>query len=269
MMQTTFPSFTWAKPPKGHLVALYQLHKEDFKEALAVDETFAKWRKACGLDVLKIDQFIEAMTHRSFVHEAKSSALFQSYERLEFLGDTLVQWIVSAELIKRYPDKPEGELSKLRGSMVNQESLAQLASHLDLGSWLLIGRGEESEAGALKPSLLCDVFEALCGALSQVMTLEQVRLWFCQLVEKLEPEFFSYERLIEFDAKSTLQEMTMALYKEIPQYDAEEDLERREYTVALKLRGQVLTSGRGKSKKQLMKDLAKKVLQEKTYLNLK
>jgi ribonuclease III len=269
MTQTTFPSFTWAKPPQGHLLALFHQSKDSFMETLSNDEYFNQWRVATGLQTLPLELFIEAMTHRSFVHEARPALQFKSYERLEFLGDTLVQWIVSAELMKRYPDKLEGELSKLRGSMVNQEALSQLARSLDLSSWLLIGRGEESEAGAYKPSLLCDVFEALIAALSFVMPPEQVRQWFCQLTQKLEPDFFSQERLLDFDAKSTLQELTMSLYKEIPQYEAREESEDREFYVDVTLKGHILASGQGKFKKQLMKNLAKKILKEKSYLDLK
>lgn len=269
MTQTTFPSFAWAKPPQGHFLALYHQHKDLFSEVVARDTTFLHWQKATGLELIPVELFLQAMTHRSFVHEAKTTHALKSYERLEFLGDTLVQWIVSSELILRYPEKSEGELSKLRGSMVNQEALARLALHLDLGAWLLIGRGEESEDGAYKPSLLCDVFEALCGAMSEVMPLEQIRTWFCALTQALEPDFFSTLRLQEFDSKSTLQEITMSLYKEIPSYQSRELLERREFEVEVKLLGHTLACGIGSSKKQLMKDLAKQILKDQTYLNLK
>ena len=98
-----------------------------------------------------------ALTHRS--HSATHN------ERLEFLGDSVVNCVVAKHLHETFPDLPEGDLSRLRSNLVNQQTLVTLAQQLDLGNELLLGEGERKSAGASRPSILADAFEALVGAL--------------------------------------------------------------------------------------------------------
>lgn len=98
----------------------------------------------------------QALTHRS--HGARN------YERLEFLGDGILNCVVGLMLYQRFPDLPEGRLSRLRANLVNQDTLHEIALHLDLGAYVLLGEGEQRSGGAQRPSILADAFEAVLGA---------------------------------------------------------------------------------------------------------
>jgi len=115
---------------------------------------------------------ILALTHRSFAHEAGG---IPTNERLEFLGDAVVGLVVTEYLYRRLPDRPEGDLAKMRAASVSQRALAQIARTLDLGSYALLGKGELSTGGRDKDSILCDTFEALIGAVYLGHGLEPTR----------------------------------------------------------------------------------------------
>jgi len=107
---------------------------------------------------------LQAFTHSSYVNEHQMKPL-EDNERLEFLGDAVLELIVSEYLYEKYPNKPEGELSKLRAVIVCEPSLVKYAKHLNLKDLLLLGKGEENSGGRQRPSLLADAFEAFLGAL--------------------------------------------------------------------------------------------------------
>src|SRR5690242_8666501 len=104
-----------------------------------------------------------ALTHKSWLNE-RAEAGRTDNERLEFLGDAVLALVVSDLLMRRFPDHPEGELSKKRAALVNEGGLARLAEVLALGQWIFLGRGEEQAGGRQKRSILADAFEALIGA---------------------------------------------------------------------------------------------------------
>src|SRR3990167_2546576 len=107
--------------------------------------------------------FLQAFTHRSYLNEAKQKT--ESNERLEFLGDSILSFIVSQYLFKKYPDFNEGTLTNLRSLLVNTKSLASIAKQLDFGNLLRLSKGEEDSKGRQNQSLLADSFEAFIGAL--------------------------------------------------------------------------------------------------------
>lgn len=113
-----------------------------------------------GIDV-DPDLLEQALTHRSYAYEHGG---IPTNERLEFLGDAILGLIITDEIFRRYPDLSEGQLAKLRAAVVNMRALAGIARTIDLGPWLLLGRGEESTGGRDKPSILADTLEAMIGA---------------------------------------------------------------------------------------------------------
>ncbi|ALS27516.1 ribonuclease III [Paenibacillus cisolokensis] len=116
----------------------------------------------------------QAFTHTSYVNEHKRGSI-EDNERLEFLGDAVLQLLVSEYLYRTYPRRPEGELTRMRASIVCEPSLARFAEHLDLGSYVLLGRGEEQLGGRQRPALLADLFESFIGAFYLDHGLEKVR----------------------------------------------------------------------------------------------
>lgn len=214
------------------------------------------------------DLLITALTHSTFCYEFE----IVSNERLEFLGDSLVNFIVAKILYKKFPTSNEGELSKLRSTLVNEHSLALLAKSIMLGENLLLGKGEFKNNGQQKDSLLADAFEALCAALyldsfenAEVLekTLLQIINRYDQLSKK---DFFSLKNLEQFDSKTQLQEIVVALFQLFPTYKSYEDKNGCGYRVELWIGDRLLGEVFGLSKKKCEKELARFALDEKKYL---
>lgn len=130
------------------------------------------------------------MRHRSFCHEKKLSPLL-SYERLEFLGDAVLQMAISRALFTQFPGLPEGELTALRSTLVCRPSLVEIAKNLDIGSGLRLGRGEDRVGGRQRPSTLADALEALLGAICLDSAFEEAQkvclAAFGETLERLDP----------------------------------------------------------------------------------
>lgn len=124
-----------------------------------------------GID-LDPELLVLALTHRSFAHEAGG---IPTNERLEFLGDAVVGLVVTEYLYRVLPDRPEGDLAKMRAASVSQRALAEIARTLDLGTYVLLGKGELATGGRDKDSILCDTFEAVVGAVYLSHGLESTR----------------------------------------------------------------------------------------------
>ncbi|MEO2083634.1 MAG: ribonuclease III [Desulfurobacteriaceae bacterium] len=199
-----------------------------------------------------------ALIHRSFAFEKETG---ENYEVLEFLGDAVIGLIVSEELIKKYPDKSEGELSQIRAYLVSETVLSELARDIDLGKYLLLGRGERKTGGREKSSILCDVFESVFGAIyldSNFETTKEVfkknflkRMW--DILDKA----VTYK-----DFKSFLQEVTQKEYKVIPDYiliKSEGPEHDKTFFVECRVK-EIKTVGVGKSKKGAEQEAAKEML---------
>ena len=150
----------------------------------------------------------QALTHRSFGASHN--------ERLEFLGDSVLNCIVAAELYRRFPQLAEGDLSRLRASLVNQQSLFEIALQIDLGTQLRLGDGELKSGGARRPSMLADALEALIGAVFLDAGFEAARVFTLNLMER---PIGAIDPLAPAkDAKTLLQELLQARRIPLPQY---------------------------------------------------
>jgi ribonuclease-3 len=189
-----------------------------------------------------------ALTHRSYLNEHPDYNLPHN-ERLEFLGDAIVDFVVGELLFHRFPEMQEGDLTGLRAALVRTEALAALARQINLGPVLLIGRGEETSGGRDRPLLLAGAFEALVGAIYLDQGLPQLRTWLLALVQpeaqRLAAGAFSK------DAKSQLQELAQAELGHTPHYRTVSEIgpdHAKEFTVQVLVGEQVLGEGRGRSK---------------------
>ncbi len=162
-----------------------------------------------GLAFRNLERLREALTHRS--------AGPRNNERLEFLGDAALGFIVAQELFHRFPRAREGELSRMRASLVNQTSLAQLARRLNLGDWLVLGPGELKSGGFRRDSILSDALEALIGAIVEDQGIDVCRRW----VVRLFAESFSRLEAGHWgkDAKTRLQEFLQGRGLPLPRYE--------------------------------------------------
>jgi ribonuclease-3 len=156
-----------------------------------------------------------ALTHRSFVNEAGDRSV-RDNERLEFFGDAILDFFLSDRLYRRFPESSEGELTRMRASLVDEESLARLAGNLDLGKFLRLGRGEEKSGGRRKKSILADSYEALLASLYLDGGDAAVR----SLVEAHFSPFMEggAEGPVSRDYKTEFQELSQALRGETPRY---------------------------------------------------
>ncbi len=203
-----------------------------------------------------------ALTHKSYANEKRWSADFHN-ERLEFLGDAVMELVVSHALMEIYPKSSEGELSKFRASIVNEKSLAKLARDLKLGEQLYLGKGEELGQGREKSSLLADAYEAILGALyidrGFRKAFKVIRNQFDGLIGDLHEDPF-YR-----DYKTELQERAQNLYKTIPKYRLVEELgpdHDKTFRIDILIHQTIYGIGEGKSKKEAEQKAAKQALEE-------
>jgi len=190
-----------------------------------------------------------ALTHTSWVNEAGQPERSDN-ERLEFLGDAVLDLVVSDLLMRRFPDRREGDLSRARAALVSEPGLAQVAVALELGRFILLGKGEERTGGRGRPSILANALEALMGAIYVDAGFDAAAAVASRLFESRIEEVDQHARL---DYKSRLQERAQALWQTAPVYEvvAEEgpDHDKR-FEVALSLAGRPYGRAIGRSKKE-------------------
>ena len=221
-------------------------------------EQLVELERALSYRFHRIELLNQALTHKSYVHEQREPV--QHNERLEFLGDAVLGLVISDYCYGKFADLAEGELSKLRASLVNDGNLARIARRLELGSYLLVGRGEELTGGRAKASLLADTFEAVLAAIyldSSLGDVYQVILQCFQ--EDLNTVLHEGYR----DYKSELQEYTQEKFGCVPTYIVVRERgpdHEKVFEVELAIRRQFQGLGAGKSKKEAEQDAARKVL---------
>lgn len=194
-----------------------------------------------------------ALTHRSFAHEAGG---IPTNERLEFLGDTVLGLVVTEALYRTHPDQSEGDLAKMRAATVSQRALALVARELDLGSYVLLGKGELATGGRDKDSILSDTLEAVFGAVYLSHGLETARALVTRLVG---PTLVAAADLgAGLDWKTSLQELSAQLGLGAPSYDVvgEGPDHARTFTANAVVGGEVRGSGTGPAKKLAEQDAA-------------
>jgi ribonuclease-3 len=188
-----------------------------------------------------------ALTHSSFLNE-NPACTWGDNERLEFLGDAVVDFLAADLIFGRYPEWEEGELTSLRAEMVRADSLARFAIELGLGAHLNLGRGEEQSGGRNRPALLGDAFEALVGAVYLEGGMEAASGF---VLPFLRGFLDGRNGLLKRDAKSRLQEWSQANYKSTPSYVIVEETgpdHARLFTVEVQIRGDARGRGTGRSK---------------------
>ena len=198
-------------------------------------------------DVTDEDLLTQSLAHRSWCAEKSGAA---SNERLEFLGDAVLGLVVTDHLFRTYPSLPEGELAKVRASVVNSEALAEVAAAHQLGDALLLGKGEDSSGGREKPSILADAMEAVIGA------VYIDRGW--GAADRLVMGLLG-ERIHEAaagpggqDYKTRLQELCARCFEDVPRYTVTDDGpdHAKRFDAVVKVGGEVVGEGGGRSKKQ-------------------
>jgi ribonuclease-3 len=212
-------------------------------------EAARRFEEASGLRFEDKTLLQRALTHRSYINESREFLLADN-ERLEFLGDAVLDFLVGEYLYNSFPEMREGQLTNLRAALVRQETLAQFAGQLDLGNYLIMGRGEDDMGGRQRPAILCGAFEALIGALYLDQGFIAVKRFMMSLVDPILPELVRW--IEKKDAKSRLQELCQAHLHTTPQYrtaTTEGPDHARLFTMHVLIDGEVWGTGQGPSKR--------------------
>ncbi len=216
--------------------------------------------KKLGVRFSRPELLLQALTHRSFTGENR--AFSKDNERLEFLGDAVLELVISHLLYEKFGrDHDEGDLTKMRAWLVNETSLAEKARNLDIGAALRLGRGEEKSGGRDKPSILADAFEALVGALYLDRGIEKVFAFTEKVFEDTLNQVLTSG--LSYDYKTALQEFTQAGYQATPEYRLEGisgPAHCRTFEVSVYFNGRPVSKGTGKSKKEAEQQAAERAL---------
>ena len=221
-----------------------------------------KFQANIGYEFTKEELLKESLTHSSYANEHKKYKL-QDNERLEFLGDAILDLVVSEFLYKKHKDLPEGALSKLRASIVCEAFLIKAAKKIKLGKFLLLGKGEEMTGGRERTSILADAFEAVIGAIYLDGGLDSAKEFIHQFIISF-MESLSEEKRIE-DHKTDLQESIQKDSKKPLSYvviKEEGPDHSKEFQVEVRHKGRVLGLGKGKTKKEAEQKAAYEALEK-------
>ncbi len=225
--------------------------------ALKDDPQLVLLQKELGYTFSDSALLVRSLTHVSYERKKEGD----HNEVLEFLGDAVLDLAVSDLLIRRYPTKSEGDLSRMRAALVNSSVLAEKATTLNLGSLLRLGKGEEQSGGRNKPSILAGAFEALLGAVYEDGGYLASR----GLVERSFAADLKNKKLGQQDYKTRLQEISQMLFRAPPVYrlvsESGPDHDKC-FVTEIVVGGKVFGNGRGKTKKQSEQEAAKKALRE-------
>lgn len=204
-----------------------------------------------------------AFVHSSYANEvAPGHVSVEDNERLEFLGDAVLEFVVSRFLYARYPELSEGELTRLRAALVRKETLASVARSKEMGDYLLLGRGEEESGGRSRDAILCATYEAFVGALFLDQGIDAVaRFVLPDLGTELEAEM---QRALGKDAKSRLQEWSQAQFGAAPRYRVLESSgpdHAKTFIIEVTLLGHRCGVGEGTSKQEASQSAASQALE--------
>jgi ribonuclease-3 len=225
-------------------------------------KTLREFQKKIGYRFKSLELLNQGLRHKSFVHENPGEE-GKDNERLEFLGDAVLDLVIGHMMMDRYPDYPEGSLSKLRAAVVNEAGLARIARDLSLGDYLLLGKGEEMTRGREKSSIVASSLEALLAAIyldgGFKKAFKVISQLFSLPLEMAEKESF-YQ-----DFKTKLQEMSQDVLKATPRYILAKEFgpgHDKIFGVKVSIKGKVAGVGAGKSKKEAEQRAARKTLQK-------
>ena len=226
---------------------------------------FSDFEKNIGYFFKEKNLLTEAFTHRSYLNENPSWPGAHN-ERLEFLGDAVLELIVTEDLFSRFPEKPEGDLTSLRAALVNANMLSSLAVDLDLNSVLLLSRGEAKDVGRARGYILANAFEALIGAMYLDGGYAEAKKFIAEnLMPKIDEVF---EKKLFRDAKSLFQERAQEIVGTTPVYRALEEWgpdHDKHFVVGVYLGENLIASGEGPSKQAAEQNAAEDALSLKGW----
>ena len=208
---------------------------------------------------------VRALTHSSYANEANAQhyteSKVHSYERLEFFGDSILSFVVSEYICVNFPECPEGELTKLRAAVVCEDSLYEIAKKLNLGKYILLGKGEENTGGRERKSVLADVVEAIIAAIYKDGGLNPASEFILNNLRKKISSIMNTEKVEDY--KSQLQHLVQQAPGELLEYELEDEIgpdHDKTFVMVAKLNRNIIGKGTGRTKREAEQQAAKEAL---------
>jgi ribonuclease-3 len=224
-----------------------------------------KLQTLLGVDFSDTQVLLSAITHRSYLNEHRE-ATWDHNERLEFLGDAVLELVVTDYLYNKYQDKPEGELTAVRASLVNTVSLSDASEKMGVNDFLLMSKGEAKDVGRARQYILANVFEACIGAIYVDQGYEKAKEFIADHLFAKTDDIVN-KRLWQ-DAKSRFQELTQEHVSITPTYETlsqDGPDHDRVFTVGVFLRKELVAEGQGRSKQEAEQEAAEKAIEAKGW----
>jgi ribonuclease III len=271
MPRTSFPTavhevyVTVKQEDAARALRIIDSHRDDGARDDASGAAFGPLERTIGYRFRDRGLLEHALTHRSRVHEDASGGVFDN-ESLEFLGDSILGFVIADMLFREFPQHNEGQKSKLRASIVSASSLARLGEKIELGTFLILGRGEEKTGGRRKHALIADSYEALIAAIYLDGGIDPVRAFIERQFEDLIAEARRSGAGAAFteDYKSALQEWLQSHDRGLPVYRLVAEIgpaHRRRFEVEVLVSGEPLARAEGRSKKEAAQAAARLTLE--------
>ncbi len=231
----------------------------EYTQGSPVEESPRELSKRLGLEITDYRLISRALTHRSYLNEYPEA--LEDNERLEFLGDAVLDFLVGAWLYNRFPEMSEGQLTRMRSALVRTERLAEFAQQLNLSQAMRLGRGEAESGGRERPALLCATFEALVGAIYLGADIPAVQQFVEPLLDGIAHQIYASGGM--HDPKSKLQEWTQARGSGAPRYEKISESgpdHSKEFEMEVFINGTSFGRGVGHSKQSAAKAAAQEAL---------
>lgn len=227
---------------------------------MSANKDLTKLEKNLGIKFKNPELLIMALTHRSFLNEHHDTHLHNN-ERLEFLGDAVLELITTEYLFKTYPDRSEGELTSFRSALVKTSSLSETSLSLGIGEFIQMSKGEEVTGGRNRPYILANTFESILGAIYLDQGYQASTNF---VTTKLLPKISKIiEDRLDIDPKSKLQEISQEVLNFTPIYELLSSSgpdHNKDFLMAVKISNRVFGEGRGKSKQDAEQNAAQEAL---------
>lgn len=234
-------------------------------EPAEINNSLLKLEKVLDVHFVDVAHLLTAVTHRSYLNEHREAKQDHN-ERYEFLGDAILELVVTDFLFHKYPEKPEGELTAIRAALVNTVSLADVSSKLGINEFLLLSKGEERDTGRARQYILANAFESIIGAVFLDQGYDAAQKFVAaQLFDRTET--IVAKRLWQ-DAKSRFQELAQEHTSTTPNYETLSQTgpdHDRIFTVGVFLGSQKIAEGKGRSKQEAEQAAAEKAMEAKNW----
>lgn len=226
---------------------------------------FGKFEEKIGIKFRNKDLLKQALTHRSFLNEHKNLK-GKHNERLEFLGDAVLELVITHYLYDKYPDKDEGDLTSIRSALANAQTCAEVAKKLDVNDYLLLSRGEAKDTGRARQYILANALEAIIGAIYTDQGYDKARDFILEHIAPMTDKIVKEELWV--DAKSKFQEKAQDIAGVTPSYKTTRETgpdHDKKFTVAVFVGEEMIAEGEGDSKQDAEQSAARRALKEKGW----